>query len=227
MKLKTAFLLATIILLFSSISMAATEQEIIQIATQEFQKIVPSDVRNEYSKFSIGTDAQGTVYWLTWQRMIQDIPIIDDKLFLRIYPSGTIINHEYSHSYSASEFDTIPIITKDQAEWFMQKQGKFMNIGSSEAYGNPYLAIKDKKLIWIGYIDVGKGIIELGVDSKTGQSEILAASQSWSFSLTNTTIDIRQYYLETYGLYAVITAVVVIGGGYLYYKKKMFVNNKK
>ena len=213
--MKLEYISIFVLILLTSITMAEnlSEERLTEIARQEMQRIVPSEIINEYSNFDIQMDAQSTVYWITWQREINGIPIYNDKFFVRIYPSGDIINHEYTYAYPSSEIDTSYTLTKEQAEWVAENVYGVVD-------GNDGLQIRDKTVLWVIRLDSGPII---GIDANTGESYVLATPLGSNIQQIATSFNPTAYYMETYGLY-VIMGIIALAGGLLYWKRDLFIH---
>lgn len=199
---------------FSSLVFALNEPELINIAQVEYKKDVPTEYQSEYSKFDIriGQNPNPSIYpdayYFTWRRVVNSVPIIDDRFVVGIYSDGKIFNKLYAFSVPSSQLDIISTLTVGQAKWVAQK-----------AYGKieeePNLQIRDGKLGYVMKISSGHII---SINAKTGESQILETPLGAStITQVSTSFNPIQYYLEVYGIYVILA--LVFTSGVIYYRK--------
>ena len=199
------------------ISKSVSQNDLIQIATEEFEKTVPIEYRSEYSKFTVQPDPMGRVTWITWQREINSIPVRGDKFFIRLYSSnGEVINYEYDYSGPANEFDTISTVTKQQAAQIALNSygGSIIKVERD----NPYLEIHGKDLLWMINLvftseeGAEEGRLWLGLDADTGETKVFNPSEGLSIQQLPTSFTPPWYQpLLLYPEYVAITIVAIVG----------------
>mgnify|MGYP001565545246 CR=1 FL=1 len=195
---------------------ALTEQQIVSMAMNEFNSFVSNDYRNEYVYASIepNTGNPGS-FDVRWNREINGVPVFGDRVVITVNGNSGEIVHKYIRREQNTEgVDFTLTITSDQAKWIAEK-----------AYGrtsrNPKLQIMNGKLMYEARLESGPII---GIDAKTGESQVLATPLGSSIEAVQTSFNPTQYYLETYGLYT--TFAILILGGFVYYRKSFLAKKK-
>ncbi len=151
-----------ILMIHSTLADDLPRAKIIQIATDEFNKIIPIEYQSNY-EMSVVERLQ-TSYYIKWIRKINSIPDYNDYFLVRIYPdSGDIVNTEYHYSGSIN-ISTISTITSDQAKWII-----------NQAYNGAFTkdtirAILDAKLDWRTQMRLPSGLIWVDIDANTGET---------------------------------------------------------
>jgi len=162
----------------SGVVASVSEEEASSIALELFNTIVPKEAQSEYSIFNIETDVAGRVYWVTWNREINGIPVYEERFFVRIYVSnGEVINHEFTYSGgSPEEFETTKVLTKWQAESVATNSYPVSRVVES-----PELYYANKKLVWMTTLELEeedgrKPWLWIGLDANTGETVVFEPS---------------------------------------------------
>jgi hypothetical protein len=149
-------------------------------------------------------------YSFNWDRKIDGIPVANEGFSLWVdYSNGNVVLWTLRLGYPSSQIDLTSSLSSDQAKYVITK-----------AYGQqpvkePTLLVNGKKLNWI--VDI-KGA-SFGLDADTGETLSFSVTEGSNIQKVSTSFNPTKYYLERFGIYAVVIAVVAIIGGVVYWKK--------
>jgi len=212
--MKKQFLVLTCILmllLLIHVSFALTQNEIVQLAIKQYEEKIPIEYRSEFPNYTIETN-HGTVdtsYFIVWERQLNGIRIVGDRFAVAINEDGSFTNTGYfKYTVPANQLDTIPLITKDQANWIIQKN-------NWDRKDELELQIREGRLVWFGLVENCK----VGIDAKTGNSIIYGCATESSISSPPVRFSPTQYFIETQMPWIIGILAAVGAGGVLYYRK--------
>ncbi len=205
------------VLLLVTISIGEiSEKQILDLAQSNFDSTVPNDIRNEFYYIGIERSSiDDNFYNVKWERRVNGFRVFEDRFIVTIdSTNGNIANMHYVYSTPASQIDTNPALTQNQAKWVAERY-------YAKVSEPPELVIIGGKLIY--RTKVGSGAI-IGIDADTGESQILAVPLGGTnINQVPTKFDPMAYYLDVYGIYIAFGAIAIAGVTYW----KFFAHKKK
>lgn len=224
MNVKIISYLIFVSILFSPLVSAFSEQQLIQKATDEFNRYVPLEYRYEYvySYIEPASERDGT-HNVVWERRLNGIKLWGDRVVIRVFDTTGNIDFEYiKRDQNITNVDLEAVLTSDQTKWIINRAYK------GTLTEEPTIVIDNKRLIWQIQMDLsdGKTHIWVDIDAKTGETIRFTQSRGSSVSQIATRFDATQYYLDIYGSYIFLLAVIFVGGAF-YFWKHPFSQNKK
>ncbi len=222
---------------YPSYAQQLSDQQMINIAQVNFEKDVSQNIINEYifnhiTKLNLGQQDDNH-YLVTWIRSINGIHFANDRYYVVIDSvSGDISDKQLIYSGPIANLLTNPSISKEQAIQTALNAYKDAKLTTAER-NNPYLEIKDNELLWMINLEfpqqgmsLGGARLWLGLDANTGETKVFNPSSGSSIQQVPTSFNATQYYLETYGIYAVLMMALILGG-IVAYKKGIFTEIKR
>ena len=207
-----------------------SEEEAFQVAKEAFNELVPLEVRNEYRTIGIQRERLNpSEYVVEWWRHINNIPVEGDRVIVRIdAKTGKVLSKDFTYSYSASELDTDPSMTKWQATQLALTTYGGELVEPKEK--NPLLMIQDKNLLWMILLkfepkegDIGEPTLLLGLDADTGETKFFTSSKGFNVQQLPTSFTPPWYQpLLLHPEYAVVAIIAIAGVSvYLIKNKKL------
>jgi uncharacterized membrane protein YkoI len=183
-----------------------TEKQALLIAEGVFNETVPDNVKNEYIFLSISTPGYDhSLYRVAWVRDINNVRVMGDSLVVHIKKdTGDVYDKDFSYGLPATQLNTNPKLNGDQARYIIEK-----------AYGEVEelrLGIVNGKLQYSADIKGGGTVV---IDANSGRTITVVALQQVS-----TKFEPSKYYWDTFGVYAVIAAIILVCLFVLFISKK-------
>lgn len=191
-----------------------TEQQVVNIATGVLRTNVSSNYLNDYlykspvvrgAPYTYCPDCVEVIFW----RYVNGVSVENDFFPVTIDPdSGKVLSYGgWGPSAQASEVNTIPALTSDQAKWIIERAY------SNRTVGSPSLIIVGKELRY--RVEVG-GVAQIDIDANTGATRNFNAVVGSTIPQVQTKFDSTSYYLDRFGLYFVAITILVIAGASLF-----------
>lgn len=188
----------------------------LQIAENQLIKSVPVTYIDE---LFLAEEEKSTGYYIfVWDRQINNIEVSGEGFSTFVdYSNGNILSWSMRVGYPASEIDTVPTLTKDQAVYVIEK-----------AYGitpirEPYLRIFGKRLVWETLIP---GAF-VALDTDTGETILFNPTKGSNQQQLPTHFNPIAYYRDTYGVYVIIVLIAIAGSATYLGRNKILPHLKK
>ncbi len=204
----------SVFLLFFIVSVnALSQEEVVQIATEEFNRYVPMEYKNEYvywyTQPSASNPGSSEVYW---ERRINNIPVYGDRVVITVNEDSREIIHKYIRREQNIEgLDITSTLSQNQVEWFLQKSYKNIEVVEISQQ------INNKKIVWLATLKGTAGRAKVLVGAKNGEIEFLGGSSGEFSAQTSIKFDPTAYYIDIYSPYIIFG--LLGAGGIIYFKK--------